>query len=128
MERCLYCGNLIEDRSLHVKVKNDTYLVCSQECKANAEMYIEKERRQKFILYWIMFFLAVGYLIITAFQLQWKGIGAIPICAGIAIMMLPYPVTFSYKSLHNCPIKKLIKYCKTIGIAFTLFGILLLIM
>lgn len=124
MERCLYCGNTIKDQSLRVNVKKDTYPVCCEDCRIKAEEYIEKERRQKVILYCIMFFSAVGYLVIVAFNLKWNGIGAIPICAGIAIMLFPYPVT-SYKSLSNCPVKNLIKACKIVGILFAVFGMIL---
>ena len=126
--RCVYCGKTIpaDERVYRVKTETRDHPVCSPECQAATEDFIEKDLTVKKFMYFFLVaavvFITVGTLVLSGSMLV-NGIGIL--VAGMGLYFFPYPASYFDTFYSNC-IKTVTSITKKIGIFLMVLGVILM--
>ena len=114
---CVNCGKFFENghAPLEVRAISRDFPVCSEECKAATERYVENDKKYKTVLYLIMFFAAIGIFIGALFSENPKIYCPCVMAVGLAFIMFPYPIS-SFETFLNHSIKKITLLTRTLGV------------
>ena len=92
-----------------------SFKVCNDECKADLESYIQKDKKRKTAMFMLIFVACVIYIITQLFSIQnLLLLSCSQMLGGIAFFFLPYPF-ISFETFYKVNIKKTVKICKVIG-------------
>lgn len=123
---CVYCGTSLEGEAYHVQVKSTDYEVCSAECKAAGEKYLERDKRFKLPLFLVIAAAAVAIILAALSEKNTTGAYIMQILVGLAFVALPYPV-MNFSTFKNCSIKRTTLITRIIGAFLAVFGAIVLL-
>lgn len=130
-ENCVYCGRPLCAQPVLARVHTRSFGVCSEECRARTEEYVQKDKRFKTVLYLLVFAGGIGF-VISAFlgedrplHMLWAYIGQF--VAGAAFIAFPYPIS-SFESFHAMSIRGVTRLTRLIGLVLSLSAAALLVM
>ncbi len=128
MENCVFCGNSITEVEYLAKAHTREFGVCCEQCKKNTEIYIEKDKKYKLAMFFMILLGGIGFVLSivlgkgeTQMMMAYCG----QIVAGFAFVLFPYPI-ISFESFFTTPIKKTMLISRIVGVFFIVWGTILL--
>ena len=126
LKTCVYCGRVLPEKPVEVKVKTTTFNVCSDECRLETERYLALDKRFKLPLYIVIMAAAIVTLIIAISGGNMNYSYIMQVAVGIAFVIWPYPVSI-FTTFQNNSIQFIVKVTRVVGIILAVFGAILLL-
>ncbi|MDO4269679.1 MAG: hypothetical protein Q4C72_02025 [Eubacteriales bacterium] len=131
MEKCVYCGRELPEKPLKAKAHTRSFNVCSEECRARTEEYVQKDKRFKTAMYLLIFVGGLGFLGSAFFggngPLYMLAAYIGQLVAGLAFLLLPYPV-ISFESFHAVSIRGVTRLSRIIGALLSVSAVVLMVL
>ncbi|MFI3174561.1 MAG: TRASH domain-containing protein [Bacillota bacterium] len=128
MENCVFCGNSITEEKYLAKAHTREFGVCCEQCKNSTEIYIEKDKKYKLAMFFMILLGGIGFVLSivlgkgeTQMMMAYCG----QIVAGLAFALFPYPI-ISFESFFTTSIKKTMLISRIVGVFFIVWGTILL--
>lgn len=128
--KCVYCGKEYSEGGSKIRVSNNTFDVCCNECKKLTMEYLEKDQKYKTRSYLMIFCGSIGFILSTfLFNGTYK---LVPMYIGMVIMgvsLILYPYIFqSFITFTRYPIKKADRAVRIGGVVITLLSLVFLVL
>ena len=127
-DRCVYCGKALSPESGQwlVTVRTRSFPVCSDECREQADAYVQADRKNKKFLYLVLFLCAIAILIGSVVHDPSLFLYPAISLAGLGLILFPYPIT-SFETFFGCPIRRVVFISRILGGMLILLGIFFLL-
>lgn len=131
MDKCVYCGKDLPEKPWKAMVHTRSFETCCEYCCAQTELYVQKDKRFKTLMYLLILAGGLGFVGSAFFggtgSFSMLGAYIGQLIAGLAFLLLPYPVT-SFESFHAMSIRGVTRLSRIIGALLTVSAVILMVM